>query len=1229
MDWEPGKSRAELPSFLGELPDGPGHVLSFDRDPSAPSFSLTETSALPQYELVRVLGQGAMGIVYLARNTQLQREVALKMLLSGRLNSEGLLRFKAEAETIARCRHPNIVQIYEAGDCQGFPFLALEYVPGGTLQELIRKGPLPAHEAAKLMETVARAVQHAHAHGIVHRDLKPANILLDAHGVPKLGDFGLAKQVDSGIDPLTRSGVVVGTPHYMAPEQALGQSKQISPAADVYSLGVILYEMLTGHVPLDGEGTLGTLMAVTALEPRSFESWGVQVPRDLAAICMKCLEKPPVNRYASAEAFADDLNRFREGLPVVARPVSALQRIARWCRRKPVRAMGLALVAALFVIGLPAMTVLAIQMSALYEAANENKLQAEAALLLVKQRSDEVLREKQKAVQSAVVAQTQVARLRAETGARLLDDGDLYASMVWSADALALYSALETSPDADDEVRRAAARAVNMLKLRLTTSLAQAPSLKWEVQLPELPQDLWFQEDGQGILLWNGQSLDVVNVLTGARGPHPWQPTSNLATITRDKRFAVTLESELIQLWKLADGELFAELERPESVAQAPFHLAHVGPGDRFLLAGQWPFPSHSKLWVWDLETGRPVSDVPFEPSNWEIQHYEFLANGRQLVIAPDGTNVVFQWNLPAAEPVEILRTGISYGSFRRISPGVQWLIQSDNIPDVLDRLELRMWDVQGRKSQPQPLRPQRPEMALYFEFTPSGKYVASAEQDNAILVCESETGRPVSELLRTPSPVDEHQFQFNSQETLLFALSREGAVHVWDFRRSQRVAPPLRHASPIKWARWDPSGQRIVTVAQDRTLRLWNLEGRFWGHPIPNEPPATKVAFSADGRLAVGSSDGYVRIRRPGQSQPMYKLPEGEPFPGPIADLCWGDHTDLLAATGDYALKLFAVPRKPKPGAVVKTTTPGNPGMEIRETPMNPRGTQLFYTHADRLNFYDAKTERDVIPGYQPVPHMPVLNPIFSPRGDWVAFTVACGTPLSGADYPVRMLNAKTGQEKNFGKLPFHSIDDLAFCPEGKFLAMAAGYGLRVWDVDTQALLVDQLPGIEGVGYVGFGRTPGHPLLTVSAENRVQVWPLPRKEPLGPAIPLEGSAALIELLDNGETLLTVQFKGEVRLWDVRSGEALTPRQDLGSWILSAQLSPDGKLLALAGRNGPPRLWEFPAADARTPAEWRALAAHLAARQLSDTGEYLPYAGSQPGAGFSGVASSAPPGTPP
>ncbi|MFY7951957.1 MAG: protein kinase domain-containing protein, partial [Armatimonadaceae bacterium] len=335
---------------------------------------------VPGYAFECELGRGGMGVVYRAKQERLNRTVAVKMLLhpdGG--DASDLLRFRSEAEAVAAIAHPHVVKVFESGQADGRPYFAMEHLPGGTLHARVKaNGPFPPDEAAVLVEKLARAVHAAHSIGIVHRDLKPGNVLFDAAGEPKVTDFGLAKRVSC---ELTRTQAVMGTPAYMPPEQAAGRAKYVGPPADIYALGVILYECLTGTTPFQCEDSLALLNQVIADEPPSIRKKAPGVSRDLELICFKCLEKGPIDRYQTAAELADDLRRFADREPVSVRPAGPIEKVVKWAKRRPTlaTAYGLGVLAAVLLLFGGGAAVLAVEAAGARDAAEGHRREAELA----------------------------------------------------------------------------------------------------------------------------------------------------------------------------------------------------------------------------------------------------------------------------------------------------------------------------------------------------------------------------------------------------------------------------------------------------------------------------------------------------------------------------------------------------------------------------------------------------------------------------------------------------------------------------------------------------------------------------------------------------------------------------------------------------------------------------------------------------------------------------------
>ncbi len=328
---------------------------------------------VPGYEILGVLGHGGMGVVYRARQLKANRLTALKMIRAvEHATPHNRVRFQIETEAVARLQHPHIVQLYEVGEVRGQPYFSLEFCDGGTLTEQLKKKPPSPRESAELIETLARAMHYAHLRGVVHRDLKPGNVLLTTNGAVKITDFGLAKRIDAEARDVSKSGAIMGTASYMAPEQAAGKVRDTGPAADVYGLGALLYECLTGRPPFEGPQHV-VLVRVLSEEPAPPSRLAPKVPRDLETICLKCLSKEPARRYASAEALADDLRHFQADEPIRARPVGAVERAVKWVRRRPAPA-------ALLGVVLLALVALAVLSANLVVARDDAESKEKAAL---------------------------------------------------------------------------------------------------------------------------------------------------------------------------------------------------------------------------------------------------------------------------------------------------------------------------------------------------------------------------------------------------------------------------------------------------------------------------------------------------------------------------------------------------------------------------------------------------------------------------------------------------------------------------------------------------------------------------------------------------------------------------------------------------------------------------------------------------------------------------------
>jgi len=385
--------------------ESPSHDTPIDGNHDSP----TKSPQIPGYEILGELGRGGMGVVYRAKHLRLNRIVALKMILGGgHASAADMSRFLSEAQAVASLQHPHIVQIFETGEHGGLPYFTLEFMAGGSLAAKVATNPLPPRDAAMIVEQLARGMNYAHTQGVVHRDLKPENVMLSADGTPKITDFGLAKSIEAG-SSLTQSGAVMGTPSYMAPEQARGETKAVGPLADVYALGAVLYRLVTGRPPFQAATLLDTIQQVVNDEPVQPSRLMSQTPKDLETICLKCLRKEPHQRYRNALELAEDLGRFLRHEPITARPVSAIERAWRWAKRNPGRSSLIGALAASIIVALAGMTILWLRADHRERLANFNAEQAKEQKRLADEKA-EIARQQEEIALAEAAKSLQLAK---------------------------------------------------------------------------------------------------------------------------------------------------------------------------------------------------------------------------------------------------------------------------------------------------------------------------------------------------------------------------------------------------------------------------------------------------------------------------------------------------------------------------------------------------------------------------------------------------------------------------------------------------------------------------------------------------------------------------------------------------------------------------------------------------------------------------------------------------
>jgi WD40 repeat protein len=865
----------------------------------SPELSLPETGptatgtrrTVAGYEVLGQLGRGGMGVVYRARHVRLDRVVALKMIRAGASASpEELARFRDEAALQARFHHPHIVQIFEVGDTTDGPYFALEYVDGGSLAHKTAGTPQPARAAAGLVETLARAIQYAHQKGLVHRDLKPANILLTCDGTPKVGDFGLAKRLD-GDAGWSKTGDVLGTPSYMAPEQTMGNPKEVGPLADVYALGVILYELLTGQPPFKGETTLDTVLLVRGQDPVPPRRLQPKVPADLQTICLKCLRKEPARRYASAEALADDLRAFLDGRPIQARPAGRVERLWRWGRRNP----GLAVTGSLAALALVAVTVVSI-----FFAVRETSHAQDLAKALGAEAA--ALQEKAVALQAETEYRRQAEYRLAENyldqGQNLCQQGRVVSGV------LRMAYGLNIAPAGADDLRRVIAASLGawrplMPSLRarlshtgpvLTVAVSPDGTLLLTGSADKTAQ-LWNAATGQpiGKPLRHGQRVTAVAfhpdgrlVLTGS-----WDKTAQLwdvATGTSVNTFRHRTEVDAVAfspdgkvfvtgcrdgkayLWEpSARGKVDKELRRLEERGHTkPIRAVAFSPNGRQILTGS----ADNTALVWDTDTGQRIGELlrqhgtGTQPAhNGPVRAVAVSPDGQTFLTASEDRHIRL-WDAATCKPrgkdPEVLYEGILAVAFNPKDEGRTFLTGGGDGT-------VTKWETATKKKQGKLLGHSGEVLAV--AFCPDGQTVLTGSEDTTAQLCAMAHEHTAFLTLVPEKQVRVVAFQPDGRTAL---TARWTKVQMWDTTQLKGVLPRdiVSYSVPspeggIQTAALSPDGKKALVARANGTVHLFDVKTAEELLQFPTVASRIRaVTLSPDGRFALtGSSDAKARL--------------------------------------------------------------------------------------------------------------------------------------------------------------------------------------------------------------------------------------------------------------------------------------------------------------------------------------------------------------------------------
>jgi WD40 repeat protein len=1029
-------------------PDGP----TVERNPTIPKpvhvpSEMRLASAapdIPGYRDLQVIGRGGMGLVYRATQIQLNRTVAIKTILGPHAQDPRYaVRFLAEAQAVGTLDHPHVMRVYDSGQIGAMPYLVMEYLPGGTLADRLERRPgLPTREAVELMHQIALGVAAAHANQIVHRDLKPANVMFDAQGQPKVTDFGLAKKL--GGSDLTATHAIMGTPAYMSPEQASGGSKFVGPEADVWALGVMLYECLTGQRPFQGTDALEVLRQVEQAEPSSVRSVNRSIPRDLELIVQKCLQREPAQRYATAKELAADLSCWLAGKPISVKAAGPVERLTKWVWRNQL-ATGIITASVLATATMTALAIWAIRES---RRADELARRADAEADLAKEQA-------QRADAQARRAEEQEKRVRDEAreSRRLLDLARLRtAQLEWDNRnvSLARDQLAAVLPENRCIVWGLLNRQFQGSQITLyghsnrVTSVAVSPDGQRIITgSQDCTARVWDAASGQSLLILWGHSDEIKNVavspdgrwiVTGSRdctvrlwdavtGRCLRQLVEHSSMITgvafsADGHRVITGSADgTVRVWDAVTGQ---SLQILKGHSEGPVAVAVTADGQRIISAGD------QTARVWDAATGQRLLVLK--------GHLNDIAS---VAVSPDGSRIVTGsrdrtaqvWDAASGQSLLVLQGHLGEIITVLFSPDGRRIVTGS-----VDQTA-RVWDAVS--GQCLLVLHGHSDTIQGLAVSPDGRWLITGSSDRTVRVWDMASGQ---KSLMIKAHLDEVKSVAVSLDGRRLATgSRDQTVCVWDATSGQRLLELQGHSLGISSVAFSPDGSRLATGSLDRTAQVWDaVSGQsllvLQGHSLG----VSSVAFSPDGRrLVTASYDKTAWVWDAITSQRLLELKGHE---GAV----WGaifspDGQRIITGSVDKTARVWDVASGQ---SLLKLQ--GHTSV-VNSVAVSPDGSRIVTGSSDKTaRVWDAASGQSLL---ELKGHTSLLTSVaFSPDGRRIV--------TSARDHTVRLWDAATGQ--NLLVLKGHSgkVWSVAFSPDGRSLITGGGefqkFGeVRVWDAD------------------------------------------------------------------------------------------------------------------------------------------------------------------------------------